>query len=216
MTRAERQSGTRQDLLNRLKTVGPSDAGALAETLGITAMAVRQHLYDLQAEGFVDTKSEPRPVGRPAKLWFLTQTADKFFPDAHADLAVGLIETLRDSLGEAALNKLIEERSRRQTELYRSAMEDAPDLKKKLEVLVAIRTKEGYMAAVEEAEGDLLFVENHCPICSAAKVCTGLCAMELAVFQDALGSSYRVERQDHILAGARRCAYRITVAASQV
>lgn len=211
MTRADKQSGTRQDLLTRLKTEGPSDAGTLAEALGVTAMAVRQHLYDLQAEGFVDTRSEPRPVGRPAKLWFLTPAADRFFPDAHADLAVGLIETLRDSLGEVALDKLIQDRSRRQMALYREAVVDAPGLKEKLEALAEIRTREGYMAGVEDTEKGLVFVENHCPICSAARACSGLCAMELEVFQAALGPDCIVEREDHILAGARRCAYRVSL-----
>ena len=36
------------------------------------------------------------------------------------------------------------------------------------------------------------------------------CRAELEVFQDTLGAGVIVERTDHILAGARRCAYRIT------
>jgi predicted ArsR family transcriptional regulator len=54
-----------------------------------------------------------------------------------------------------------------------------------------------------------LFVENHCPICAAAAACQGLCRSELAVFRAVLGADVTVERIDHILAGARRCAYRI-------
>ena len=54
-----------------------------------------------------------------------------------------------------------------------------------------------------------LLVENHCPICSAAAQCQGLCAAELAVFRAVLGPDVDVERTDHILAGARRCAYRV-------
>jgi predicted ArsR family transcriptional regulator len=53
-------------------------------------------------------------------------------------------------------------------------------------------------------------VENHCPICVAAAACTNLCAGELHVFQAVLGEDVAVERTDHILAGARRCAYRIS------
>ena len=56
--------------------------------------------------------------------------------------------------------------------------------------------------------GGFLLVENHCPVCAAARACQGLCRSELQIFRDALpGCS--VERVDHILAGARRCAYRI-------
>jgi predicted ArsR family transcriptional regulator len=61
-----------------------------------------------------------------------------------------------------------------------------------------------------EKDGSFTFVENHCPICAAAKACQGLCRSELEVFQRALGEGAHVERTSHILTGARRCAYRIT------
>jgi len=54
-----------------------------------------------------------------------------------------------------------------------------------------------------------LLIENHCPICAAAAACQGFCRAELEVFRDTLGADVIVERTDHILAGARRCAYRI-------
>ena len=77
-------------------------------------------------------------------------------------------------------------------------------------MLVDIRTEERYMAAVAESDGEgYLFVENHCPICVAATTCQGFCAMELDVFRAVLGDSASVERTDHIIAGARRCAYRV-------
>ena len=53
-------------------------------------------------------------------------------------------------------------------------------------------------------------IENHCPVCSAARACTGLCANELQVFQDVLGDEVRVAREEHILQGARRCVYRVS------
>ncbi len=60
--------------------------------------------------------------------------------------------------------------------------------------------------------GGFLFVENHCPICAAAAACQGFCRAELMVFRAVLGPDVAIERTDHILAGARRCAYRITQA----
>jgi predicted ArsR family transcriptional regulator len=57
-------------------------------------------------------------------------------------------------------------------------------------------------------DGSFLLIENHCPICAAATACTGLCARELEVFQRVLGQ-VTIERTEHILAGARRCVYRV-------
>jgi predicted ArsR family transcriptional regulator len=58
-------------------------------------------------------------------------------------------------------------------------------------------------------DGSLRLVENHCPICAAATACTGLCDGELDLFRQVLGPGVEVVREEHLLAGARRCAYRI-------
>ena len=55
----------------------------------------------------------------------------------------------------------------------------------------------------------LVLVENHCPICDAARSCGSLCSNELEVFRGCLGAGFSVERVEHILAGQRRCAYRV-------
>jgi len=205
---------TRRGLIERLKQDGAQDAGALAETLGVSAMAVRQHLYALEGEGLVTFEEEPRPVGRPAKLWRLTPDADRFFPDGHAELTLHLLAALRETFGETGMEKLLAARTAEQIAAYGSRVKPSDSLKSRLEALARIRTEEGYMAAVEAESGagggGFLLVENHCPVCAAARTCQGLCASELEVFRRVLGPDVTVERSDHILAGARRCAYRVS------
>lgn len=201
---------TRREILERLKADGAQTAATLAHGLGVTAMAVRQHLYELRDEGLVEESTEARPVGRPAKRWHLTEAANRYFPDAHAELAVGLIDAVRAALGTEAMERLIAERGRQQLASYRTALAGARTLRGRLAALARQRTAEGYMAHVESQADGYLLVENHCPICSAAKACTGLCTVELEVFAAALGPDVEIERTDHILAGARRCAYRVT------
>lgn len=203
-------AGRRRAVLEQLKLDGPMNAEALAGLLGVSAMAVRQHLYSLAEEGLVDYEEEARPVGRPAKLWQLTPAADSYFPNGHQDLSVGLLGNLRQIFGEAGMDKLLRLRAEEQTDLYRSEIAPNASLRGQLESLAEIRSREGYMAAVEEAgDGEFLLIENHCPVCAAASVCQGLCALELEVFRAVLGEDVAVERTDHILAGARRCAYRV-------
>ena len=110
---AEKRS--RRLLIDSLKQDGPQDAASLARRLGVSAMAVRQHLYDLQAEGLVTHEAEARPLGRPAKLWALTPAADRFFPDGHADFSVGLINAMKQTFGQDGLDKLLQVRAREQT-----------------------------------------------------------------------------------------------------
>jgi predicted ArsR family transcriptional regulator len=189
------------------------DAKKLAEWLQLSPMAVRLHLYTLQAERLVIYEADPRPVGRPAKLWRLTQAADRLFPEGYAELAQSLLGSIAAAFGKAGLNRLIAMRTCDQIGAYRQRMVGQASLAKRLRTLAAIRTEEGYMADVRrEAAGEFLLVENHCPICAAAITCTGLCAGEREVFQTVLGKGVSVTRTEHIVAGARRCAYRVSAA----
>jgi predicted ArsR family transcriptional regulator len=202
---------TRDKILFHLKKRGPQTASQLAKRLGVTPMAVRQHIYGLSDEGLVDYDDERHRVGRPRRVWKLAAAAQAEFPDAHADLTVELIDAMGRAFGDEGLDKLIAERSRSQLKRYRSAMppQSAP-VEKRVAALAKIRRQEGYMAEwSRDRDGSFLLVENHCPICAAATVCQTLCRDELALFRSLMGRAVPVEREDHILAGARRCAYRI-------
>ncbi|WP_262691540.1 helix-turn-helix transcriptional regulator [Kordiimonas aestuarii] len=204
---------TRETILTELKRRGHARADDLATTLDLTPMAVRQHLYQLQDEGAVTCCATPTPSGRgrPAKHWELTEKADVYFPDAHRELSLDLIESIRSVMGDDALDKLVTHRTVKQGERYRAAFGGASaTLMGKLQAIARERSREGYMAEVQEAEnGDLLLLENHCPVCEAAKVCSGLCNKELKLFQDLVKDDATVEREEHMLTGARRCAYRV-------
>ena len=201
---------SRRRIQNILKQDGPQEAADLAEILEVSAMAVRQHLYALEEEGLVTHGTKPRPRGRPAKVWQLTEAANSLFPDAHAELTIHLIDAMVESFGEDGVEKLLGIRAAKQAQDYSQRLSEESDLPGRIRCLADIRSSEGYMAGFEETEDGFLLVENHCPICVAAKSCSGLCAMELKVFQEVIGDSATVERTDHVLAGARRCAYKIS------
>lgn len=198
-------------VLDFLKRKGPSEASAIAAAMGVTAMAVRQHLYALEDEGLVAVGDAPKDGarGRPSKLWRAEQKADSLFHDAHADISVELVGNIREVFGERGLDKLIAKRTEQQIGTYRAALSSAQTLKEKVRRLAKLRSDAGYMAeAVSDGDGFVL-IENHCPICRVAVACTGLCRQELDVFRAALGRDVVIERTDHILAGARRCAYTV-------
>ena len=197
--------------MDMLKRVGPQSAQQLAESLGISAMAVRQHLYVLESQKLATFVEVPRPRGRPEKHWQLTPDAASFFPDGHADLTVELLGTIRDAFGGQGLKQLLEVRSRQQISTYQSQVARYKTLRRRVTRLAELRSNEGYMAEViSEPDGTFLLVENHCPICAAATACTGLCGAELEVFRAVLGNAVEVERCEHILQGDRRCAYRVS------
>jgi len=198
-------------ILFQLKTRGPAETLALAGALDISRQAVLQHLERLVAAGLVDHLDERRGVGRPRRVWSLTPAAQARFPDTHAQLTLEMLDAVRAEFGEAGVERMIARREQATATAYLQAMAGAETLEARVARLAEIRTAEGYMADwTPDPGGGFLLVENHCPICAAAAACQGFCRAELQVFRDALGPGVSVERTDHILAGARRCAYRIT------
>ena len=201
---------TRRAITKLLKTEGPIDSAQLAERLGLTAMAVRQHLYALQREGLVSSEERPVPIGRPAKFWRLTRDADRLFPEAYAELSVALIDSVKDAFGDEGLDRVLTSRCARQRMEYTKRIKPGASLEKKLEELAKVRSEEGYMAEIrKEGKGSYLLVENHCPICAAANVCQGFCSTELDLFRSVLGPGVTVERAEHIIKGDHRCVYRV-------
>jgi iron-sulfur cluster biosynthesis transcriptional regulator SufR len=202
---------TRRAIVKLLKQEGAMDAAALASHFKISAMAVRQHLYALQKEQLVTYQEEQRAMGRPAKLWQLTPAADRLFPHGYAELTLSLINSVTEAFGEEGLERLLEIRTRQQIEAYREQIPVDSPLWQRLEALSTLRTDEGYMAEIQpQVDGSFLLIENHCPICAAATACTGLCRQELEVFQSALGEDVAIARTEHLIAGGRRCVYRVS------
>jgi predicted ArsR family transcriptional regulator len=194
-----------------LKTRGPQTAADLGRATGVTGEAARQQLVRLAAEGLVVATTAPRGVGRPAQVWGLTEAGNVRFPDAHAELTAQLIRSIQSQLGEPVLDRLIEARAAESRASYAAALAGAADLGERVARLADARAREGYMAE-SRAEGEgYVLVENHCPICVAATACQGFCRTELDTFRDVLGPDVSVDRTEHIIAGDRRCVYRITL-----
>ncbi|WP_228392664.1 MULTISPECIES: helix-turn-helix transcriptional regulator [Pseudomonas] len=175
----------------------------------MTAEAARQQFNKLASSGLVEAYTQARGVGRPSQFWKLTEAGHSRFPDTHSELTIQLLDTVRQAFGEQAIDRLIDMREQKSREWYLHEMSDAHDLKERVKRLAQLRSREGYMAEYEELDdGTLLFIENHCPICAAATACQGFCRAELMVFEQVLRA--RVERIEHIISNARRCAYKIT------
>ncbi len=197
-------------ILFHLKTRGPQTAFDVGARFGMTPTGARQHLCRLEADGLVEAAFQRQKRGRPKKYWRLTSRGHGRFPDRHADLTLELLKATRSVFGEKGLERLVRRREGESLALYRRELSRRRSLAGKLAALADLRSGEGYMAScLEQTDGTFLFVEDHCPICAAAATCQALCRSELAIFRKVLGERIVVERVDHVLAGARRCAYRV-------
>ena len=201
---------THHKIIELLKTQGPLTAKALAQELNVTTMGVRQHMLALEESGEVMFKDEKAPRGRPTRFWTLTQKTNSHFADRHNELTVQLIDSVIAVFGDDGLDKLITNREESSMRTYRLALADRYGVEEKLQTLAKIRSDEGYMATVEQEEDFFWLLENHCPICAAATKCTNFCRSELQLFQHLLSDIALISREEHIVEGARRCAYKVT------
>lgn len=200
---------SRKALLEMLKLEGELTCQEMAKRLGVSSMAARQHMLELEEGGDVSSVDRPRGKGRPSKYWFLTSKASRHFPDRHRELILDVLDGVRSSLGEEAMQGILKSRARKQLAIYRGRLEGVVAWQERVRVLASFRSEEGYMTEVLEEGPALILVENHCPICEAARSCDSLCGNELEVFRACLGDGFSVERIEHILSGQRRCAYRV-------
>jgi len=201
---------TSEKIIQLLKTQGPLTAKVLATELSLTTMGVRQHMQLLESEGDICFEDKKAPRGRPTRYWSLTPKSNSHFSDRHEELSVQLIDSVITVFGDSGLDKLISHREQSSLELYQQKLVREGTLKSKLCALAELRSIEGYMATVSEEGQDFWLLENHCPICAAASRCLNFCRSELNLFQTLLMEEAEVSREEHIIEGARRCAYKIT------
>jgi predicted ArsR family transcriptional regulator len=201
----EHDFSTHRLLLTMMKKNGPLSVGDMAKQLGITEMAVRRHLNNMERDGLVETTLVRQPMGRPSNQYSLTAYSDNRFPSNYHNLTLDLLEELQLDSGEAAINRLFDKRKNKLINKYSSRML-AETLKEKVSSLTQIQNDNGYMAVWEQdEEGNYVINEFNCPIAQVANKYNHACQSELALFGELLQVS--VERVECLAKEGKKCKY---------
>lgn len=208
--RAIDYQSTRSQLLHMLKVSGSLHVSDMAKQLGITEMAVRRHLHAMERDGLVGTTLVRQAVGRPSHMYFLTEEAQRLFPNNYHGLALDLLEEVEAELDDAdAVKRLFDRRKNKLVRRYQERIPDG-DLAEKVRSLAEIQNESGYMADWEddgEAGDAYILDEYNCPISQVAGRYAHACQSELELFRELLGAD--VERVECIAEDGRRCRYLI-------
>ena len=166
---------TRIEVLELLRRKGRCSAESIASDLGVTPNAVRQHLTNLERDGFVVSQPERGGRGRPSLLFALTERADSVFPKRYGQLATMVLQEVEAMGGPEALDEVFSRVAAR----HASAIE--PDLEgltfdDKIQRVVTWIGRAGTLAEqTETAEGVKVTIHN-CPFRNTAlkfpQVCT--------------------------------------------
>jgi DeoR family suf operon transcriptional repressor len=194
----------RAAILWTLKRQGRLTAQALADELGVTAVAVRKHLDGLEAEGLVRASPVKQPRGRPVLVYQLTPAADALFPQGYRQLSLDLIADLVALDGEEKLEQLLRARNARLFE-QRVAPLDEPE--RRVHELVRLRNEDGYMVRLEEQADSYLIHEHNCPIYEVASRFPVACQCEADLFAAVVHKP--VVREASLVEGDDSCTYRV-------
>jgi iron-sulfur cluster biosynthesis transcriptional regulator SufR len=198
---------TRRRILIALKERGGMTADELGEKLGISPVAVRRHLTNLERDRLVDHTQVQRGMGRPCYVYQLTEAAHQIFPNNYDELASHVLETIQKLYGPEAVSRIFEARTQELAQFYRPLI-DAGNLPGRLQQLVRLREADGYMASWEQEEdGSYMLHQYHCPILRVAEGCKEACIHELALYVELLDAE--VVRRSHQVGGDVECAYEI-------
>ena len=199
---------TRSQILTSIKVNGSMTADLLAQELGISPVAVRQHLAGLEAEGYVSTSVERRGLGRPVHRYSVTTEGDETFSRTYDRVANELLDELRLTGGEAAIDAIFAARRERLQSANLVRVHGKP-LASRVEELARLQSDYGYMAESVRDGDDHLLVEHNCAICKIARNNRTACQHELIMLQNMVGGDGVVTREQYILDGDPTCTYRI-------
>jgi predicted ArsR family transcriptional regulator len=175
--------------------------------LGVSAVAARRHLDDLERNGLVRVELLRPTAGRPAHLYVLTGESEVLFPQGYRQIVLDLLAELADAAGAEPVCELFRARNARLVPDYRARLAGKEIADQVLE-LGRVREEEGFMPSVQ-IEGELFVLrEHHCPIRAVAEAYPDACRCERELFEQALGRP--IQCRSTIARGASTCEFVIS------
>jgi predicted ArsR family transcriptional regulator len=140
---------THQQILNILQKKSSVRISTLVRELDVAVATVRYHLALLERDRLVVSKKVRQKVGRPYRLYSLSQQGQEIFPKKYHRLSSLLLTEVEAELGSDGLNALLRRIAQRR--LAESALDLAgKSLEARLEILVTLLAEEGFAATWEQ------------------------------------------------------------------
>ena len=166
---------TRMEVLELLRRKGRSSAETIANDLGVTPNAVRQHLTNLEREGLVVSQPERSGRGRPSLIFALTERADSVFPKRYGQLATMVLQEVQEMGGPEALDEVFARVAARHADAIEKDLRGLA-FEEKLHRVVAWIGRAGTLVEQSEGPEGIQVTIHNCPFRNTAlkfpQVCT--------------------------------------------
>jgi predicted ArsR family transcriptional regulator len=197
---------TREKVLRTLLSRPRITINELAENVGINPISVRHHISSLQAEALVDSEEERHGVGRPRRVYFLTEAGVEKFPTRYVRLTVRLLEQLKETMPAAMVNKLFSEIAKDLLmENVPSADLEKLSMEERLNLMQNLLRKEGFSIEWERKGNEYLIHETSCPYYHIGQDHPEVCAVDQILISSVL--SVPAAKTKCLLNGDHFCTY---------
>jgi len=203
--------GQRRKLLLRhlLRHKQGATVDELAQAIGVTRTAVRQHLSSLMRDGLVEP-GEMRPSrGRPTQLFVLTHAGREEFPRRYAWFAQLLVEAITDEHGVAGLRTRL---GRIASAVVAQLAQRAPrpaNPRDRVARLSELMDELGYDARTADDLGGAPAIEaDNCVFHELARKQPEVCQFDLALLSGYTGA--KVELKECMAHGGHVCRFKFT------
>lgn len=200
----EQMKSTREKVLQTLLTRERCTINDLAEAVEINPISVRHHITKLQADGLVDSAEERHGVGRPRRLYFLTESGRERFPTRYLRLTLRLLEQLKETLPPEMVNKLFARMAQDLAADYEDELESLT-LEERLNLMKTLLTSEGFTVEWERQGDTIQIRESNCPYYHIGQNHPEVCSVDQTLISTVL--AVPAEKIKCMLHGDTYCTY---------
>lgn len=178
----------------------------LAKHLKMSYMGVKKHCIALEKLGYLDTWRRPKQVGRPEKLYRLTEKANSLYPQIGNEVILALLDAATQTDANAG-EKLLFAYFGKQAESLSKRVK-GQSVEDRAASLAKIRDQSGHVSECHhDRETGLQIVEYHHPLQELFDRYPTLDRMEEQMFEKVLHAP--VERSLEKVSGLRKLVFRI-------
>ena len=147
--------GDTKELILNLLLEGSKTAGEIADKLKIQKSAIRTHLESLQAEQSVRSYFKIEGLGRPRKVYELTESGRELFPRKY-DLILSLIlERIESTKGHEYMKKIIESIADNIAyDIHAKIKKSSSSLEESVRILNSVSNEMGFTSSFYKEEDD--------------------------------------------------------------
>jgi predicted ArsR family transcriptional regulator len=185
------------EILELLRRRPSASAETISSELGVTPNAVRQHLTNLERDGYVQSIPQKNKRGRPALMFSLTERADQAFPKRYGQLATMVLTEIQEMGGPDALDEVFRRVALRHAGAIAGDLEGL-GFDEKLDRLVGWIARAGTLADKEALDDGTVRVTIHnCPFRTTALKFPQVCTITPHLLTNLLEASVSQESSIH-------------------